>query len=164
MKNNYWWIGFFIAVLPAIIFRDYTPDNELRYLSIADEALRDGHFFAFYNQGMAYADKPPLYLWIVMLGKWLFGNHYMWFLSLFSVVPALVIVNTMDKWVGNQLSMINRTTARLMLLTSGLFIGLALTLRMDMLRCMFITLSLDTFNKMRKGWGNKKANSWLFPI
>ena len=164
MKNSYWWIGFFIAVLPAIIFRDYTPDNELRYLSIADEALRDGHFFAFYNQGIAYADKPPLYLWIVMLGKWLFGNHYMWFLSLFSIVPALVIVNTMDKWVGNQLTMVNRTTARLMLMTSGLFIGLALTLRMDMLMCMFITLSLYTFYKMRKGWGNKKANSWLFPI
>ena len=101
MKNSYWWIGFFIAVLPAIIFRDYTPDNELRYLSIADEALRDGHFFTFYNQGIAYADKPPLYLWIVMLGKWMFGNHYMWFLSLFSIVPTLVIVNTMDKWVGN---------------------------------------------------------------
>ena len=81
MKNNYWWIGFFIAVLPAIILRDYTPDNELRYLSIADEALRDGHFFAFYNQGMAYADKPPLDLWIVMVGKWVLGNHYMWFLS-----------------------------------------------------------------------------------
>ena len=50
MKNSYWWIGFFIAALPAMIFRDYTPDNELRYLSIANEALSDGHFFAFYNQ------------------------------------------------------------------------------------------------------------------
>ena len=164
MKNSYWWLIFFIAALPAMIFRDYTPDNELRYLSIADEALRDGHLFTFYNQGIAYADKPPLYLWIVMLGKWIFGNHYMWFLSLFSFIPALVIVGIMDKWVGNQLNTENRVSARMMLMTSGLFFGLALTLRMDMLMCMFITLSLYTFYKMRKGWGNKKLNTWLFPI
>ena len=164
MKNSYWWIGFFIAALPAMIFRDYTPDNELRYLSIANEALSDGHFFAFYNQGIAYADKPPLYLWIVMLGKAIFGNHYMWFLSLFSFIPALIIINVMDKWVGNQLNTENRYTARMVLMTTGLFFGLALTLRMDMLMCMFITLSLYTFYKIRKGWGNKKLNIWLFPI
>ncbi len=164
MKNSYWWIAFIIAALPAMIFRDYTPDNELRYLSIANEALSDGHFFAFYNQGIAYADKPPLYLWIVMLGKWMFGNHYMWFLSLFSFIPALVIINTMDKWVGNQLNTENRNSARMMLMTTGLFFGLALTLRMDMLMCMFITLSLYTFYKIRKGWGNKRLNPWLFPI
>ena len=52
----------FIAVLPLFIFRDLTRNNELRYLSIADEAIRDGHLFAFYNHGVAYADKPPLYL------------------------------------------------------------------------------------------------------
>ena len=99
-----------------------------------------------------------------MLGKWIFGNHYMWFLSLFSFIPALVIVGIMDKWVGNQLNTENRVSARMMLMTSGLFFGLALTLRMDMLMCMFITLSLYTFYKMRKGWGNKKLNTWLFPI
>ncbi len=164
MKNSYWWLLFFIAALPAMIFRDYTPDNELRYLSIANEALSEGHIFTFYNQGMPYADKPPLYLWIVMFGKWVFGNHCMWFLSLFSFIPALVIIRTMDKWVGSEMSTENRYTARLMLMTSGLFFGLALTLRMDMLMCMFITLSLYTFYKMRKGWGNKKLNSWLFPI
>lgn len=164
MKNSYWWIGFFIAALPAMLFRDYTPDNELRYLSIANEALSDGHLFTFYNQGMPYADKPPLYLWIVMLGKVIFGQHYMWFLSLFSFIPAVTIVGVMDKWVGHQISDEYRRTARLMLMTSGLFFGLALTLRMDMLMCMFITLSLYTFYKLRKGWGNKKLNSWLFPI
>ena len=58
-----------VALLPAILLRDYTPDNELRYLSIADEALRNGTWFSFTNQGVPYADKPPLYLWLVMLNK-----------------------------------------------------------------------------------------------
>ena len=61
-------------MLPVMILRDFTPSNELRYLSIADEALRDGHLFAFTNQGEPYADKPPLYIWIVMLGKILSAN------------------------------------------------------------------------------------------
>ena len=102
MKNSIIWIGFIIAVLPVIIFRDFTPDNELRYLSIANEALRDGHLFAFYNQGLPYADKPPLYLWIVMLGKVIFGQHYMWFLSLFSVIQALVIMTVLDRLIDLQ--------------------------------------------------------------
>ena len=95
---------YFIAVLPLFIFRDFTPDNELRYLSIADEALRNGNIFTFTNHGLIYADKPPLYLWIVMLGKYLFGHHSMLFLSIFSFVPTLVVVYIMDKWVGNLLT------------------------------------------------------------
>ena len=42
------YIFVFIAILPAIVVRDFTPANELRYMSIADEAIRDGHLFAFY--------------------------------------------------------------------------------------------------------------------
>ncbi len=165
VKNSLVWLGFIIAVLPVIIFRDFTPDNELRYLSIANEALSEGHLFAFYNQGIPYADKPPLYIWIVMFGKAIFGQHYMWFLSLFSVIPALIIMSVMDKWVAMQnLADDYRLTAKLMLLTSGLFVGLALTLRMDMLMCMFITLSLYTFYKMLKAKRIQRSDTWLFPI
>lgn len=89
--------GFIVAVLPVIILRDFTPSNELRYLSIADEALRNHTFFVFTNHGVPYADKPPLYLWIIMLCRWLTGTHLMWLLSLFSVVPALVTVDTVDR-------------------------------------------------------------------
>ena len=70
LKNNYFakhplvavFLFTFICLLPEMLMRDFTPSNELRYLSIADEALRDGHFFAFFNHGLAYADKPPLYI------------------------------------------------------------------------------------------------------
>ena len=55
-----------LCVAPVLALRDFSPANELRYLSIADEALADGHWFAFSNHGEPYADKPPLYFWIVM--------------------------------------------------------------------------------------------------
>ena len=79
---------FFACFIPLLYFRDFTPNNELKYLSIADEALREGHWFTFWNHGALYADKPPLYLWIVMLGKWLLGTHSMFFLGLFSLSPV----------------------------------------------------------------------------
>ena len=65
-------IAFFLIILcllPMMILRDFSPDNELRYLQIADEAIENGNVFAFTLDGEAYADKPPLYLWIVMLSK-----------------------------------------------------------------------------------------------
>lgn len=74
MKSKFLPFLLLLAVLPVLIFRDYTPSNELRYLSIVDEALRNGDIFTFTNHGIQYADKPPLYFWILMLGKWLLGN------------------------------------------------------------------------------------------
>lgn len=102
----------FLCFIPLFIFRDFTPNNELKYLSIADEALRDGHFFTFWNHGVPYADKPPLYLWIVMLGKWLLGTHYMLFLGMFSLLPALGTLAVMERWVRPYLNEEYRTRDR----------------------------------------------------
>lgn len=154
---------YLLAVIPLSLFRDFTLDNELRYLSIADEALGKGSFFTFTNHGILYADKPPLYLWIVMLGKTILGYHSLTFLSIFSFLPALAILYTMDRWVEGHLSARRRLAAELMLLTCAFFIGSAIILRMDMLMCLFIILSLHIFYKMYSGQG-KPVYSLLFPL
>lgn len=153
----------FICFIPLLLFRDFTPNNELKYLSIADEALREGHFFTFWNHGEIYADKPPLYLWIVMLGKWLLGYHSMLFLSLFSLLPALIIVYIMNKWVSEQVNPAFRSGGSFMLMSSGLFAGSVLILRMDMLMCMFIVLALYTFYRLYMQTASSKA-SFLLPF
>lgn len=143
-----WWLYVAVVVvafLPVMIWRDFTPSNELRYLSIVDEALRDGTFFTFHNHGEVYADKPPLYFWIMMLCRVIAGKHCMWLLSLFSLIPALVVVRVMDLWTAPQMDAAWRRPARLMLITCGLFAGLAVTLRQDMLMTMFIVLSMRCF-------------------
>lgn len=162
-NNNIWYILYLVAVLPVFIFRDFTPDNELRYLSIADEALRNGSIFTFTTHGIIYADKPPLYLWIVMLGKTLFGYHNLLFLGLFSFLPALVVIRVMDRWVKSAMPENERLLAQLMLLTSAFFLGTALVVRMDMLMCMFIVLALYTFFRMYSGSG-KRRDPILFPV
>ncbi len=157
------YIFVFIAILPAIVMRDFTPANELRYMSIADEAIRDGHLFAFYNQGEPYADKPPLYFWIVMLGKQLFGSHQMRFLTLFSLIPAMVINSIMYRWTKPHMNAKESFVASSLLISCGLFLGVGLFLRMDMLMCMFITLALYSFWRMYVG-EDGNMDKWLFPL
>ena len=104
MKPRHLYLLWFIALLPVMILRDYTPNNELRYLSIVDEALRQGNFFTFTLDGEIYADKPPLSFWLMMAGKTLIGSHQMWFLSLLSFLPALVVLMVMEKWMRREKS------------------------------------------------------------
>lgn len=155
------WVA--LALLPLFFVRDFLVANELRYVSIADEAIRDGSVFAFTNQGVAYADKPPLYLWIVIAARWIAGDSCMWIISLFSLVPGLVTALVMDRWTHQVLPEAYRGFATLLLLTSGLFTGMMVTLRMDMLMTMWITLSLYEFFKMTEGKERSKSR-WLFPL
>lgn len=155
---------FIIALLPVICLRDFTPANELRYLSIADEALENHNFFAFTNHGLAYADKPPLYLWGIMICRVLAGGHYMWLLSFLSIIPAIIITRIFDKWTANLIPDYARIPGQLMLLTTGLFLVSALTLRMDIMMCMFIVLSLFEFWKINKSEQDKKYHQWIFAL
>ena len=152
-----------LALLPIMLLRDFTPDNELRYLSIANEALSNHTFFAFTNHGVAYADKPPFYLWLVMLLRWVLGSHQMWALSLLSLIPAGIIACIMDKWVERELNPQQRSTAFVLLLSTGLFLGAALTVRMDMLMCLFIILAMHSFWRMLNTSPQQQhKQQWLF--
>lgn len=154
----------FVCLFPVMLTRDFTPSNELRYLSIANEVLADGHIFAFYNHGLAYADKPPLYFWIVMLCRLLFGHHSCLALSMFSLIPAFAITGIMDKWVMKGKPVMDRMALAGMTLTCVMFLGTMIVLRMDMLMCMFIVLALWTFYKMYTGEGARKSDSVMLPV
>lgn len=155
-----------LCLLPVLIGRDFTPSNELRYLSIADEAIANGNIFAFYNHGIPYADKPPLYLWIVTCCKLLLGRHCMFLLSLFSLIPAYITIAVMDKWLRleHEVKALTRAATALTALTTVMFIGSAVVLRMDMLMTMFIVLALFSFFKIYKGTGNVSREKWLLPV
>lgn len=162
MKKSHLFLIWFIALLPILLLRDFTPSNELRYLNIVDEALQNGNIFTFTNQGEIYADKPPLHFWLMMAGKQLLGAHSMWYYALLSIIPAMVIIATMTRWMRRQQSA-DETTTSLMLMTTGLFVGVGVIVRMDMLMNMFIVLSLYTFYQMYQG-EKLKRNSLLFPL
>ncbi|MGI6222191.1 MAG: ArnT family glycosyltransferase [Prevotella sp.] len=145
-KTALFYIVVLLCLLPAILLRDYTPSNELRYLSIADEALRQHHLFTFTNHGALYADKPPLYLWLVMAVRCcpLWSQHMLF--GLLSVVPAFLTTEVMARLLrfkGNSLWLF-----RMLMTTSALWLVTMLTLRMDMLMTLFIVLSIYEFYRL----------------
>lgn len=145
-----------LCLSPFMALRDVTPANELRYLSIADEALREGHVFAFFNHGIPYADKPPLYFWLIMLCRLIFGKHCIYVLSLFSFIPAAVVTVVMDRWVyaprtedrKERAAVARERTAMALLFWSTVYVlGLSFFLRMDMMMTMFIVLALYAWHR-----------------
>ena len=95
--NEYY--PFILALIPVLLLRDFTPTNELKYISVAVEAIKEHHFVAFTLQGEPYTEFPPLYFWLLILSKIIFRHWYMIQLSLFSLIPALLIVEVMHRWV-----------------------------------------------------------------
>lgn len=149
-----------LCLLPMILLRDYTPSNELRYLSIADEALRQHRFLVFTNHGVPYADKPPLFLWLVMLGRllptWL--QHLAF--GLLGLVPAVIVTEV----TRNLFQMDDRhaNLFRLVMFSTALPLVSMLTLRMDMLMTMFIMLAVAEFARLYRQ--NEPHESWRLPV
>lgn len=153
--KRFWkqYFPFIVALIPVLLLRDFTPDNELRYLAVAREALEHHHYFALTLQGEPYLEFPPLYIWLLMASKVIFRHWYMIQLSLFSLVPALLVVHYMNRWVsryemgglrmsdGSQ----SRDIAQWMLFTSGLMFLMSSFLRMDMLFCLWMVLAFYNF-------------------
>ncbi len=162
--NTWMWVAIILAFVPMLLLRDFTPDNEGRYLIIADEALRNGHYFAFTLNGVPYADKPPLYFWLVMLCRQLLGFHSMTALGLLSLLPACGVVAVMNRLTGGLLTTSDRRTATLMLMTTAYFAGPAMVVRMDMLMCLFIVLAMWVFWEMYQRREPKASQQWLLGV
>ena len=148
---------YLLLLLPLLLRREITPTNELKYLQIADEALRDGHFWCLYLDGAPYADKPPLYLWIIMACKRLLGFHCIPLLELFSLLPAFGVLAVFNRWCGASLRPEWRYVAEAALLTTAYFLGGALVLRMDMLMVLFITLAMQRFWLLDRGGPDRRS-------
>ncbi|WP_320047616.1 glycosyltransferase family 39 protein [uncultured Ilyobacter sp.] len=168
MKNRKILVFIIMALLvyPLFFFRDLTPDNELKYISIVTEALDKGNIFAFYNHGIPYADKPPLYFWIIMMVKNIMGSYSVPAIGIFSLLPALLILIVMSRWSSSVLDEGDQTLASGMLFTTAIFLGGGLVLRMDMLMTLFIVLALFSFyrcyTETGKSWEPYLVWVWIF--
>lgn len=149
--------------MPVFIFRDYTPSNELKYISIAFESIQNNTWFTFYNQGEIYADKPPLFLWLLKISILLTGSFPMYLTGLFSLLPAIGVLFVMDKWMESEGVRINPIIANVLLLTSVMFLASTLVIRMDMLMLFFIVLSLYSFYRIYKN-KNYPTEKYLLPV
>lgn len=152
-----------ILLFAVYFFRDFTPANELKYVSIADEALRNNHWFTFYNHGEIYADKPPLFFWLMMISRMLTGGFHLEVMCLFSVVPSIGVMLVMNRWMKEKHAAFQPVISELLLLTTSLFTGASLILRMDMLMTFFIVLSLYTFFRIYE-CKNRPYEKYMLPV
>lgn len=145
---------YILALLPVLILRDFSPANELQYLSVANETLREGNILCLTYQDAPYVGCMPLYIWLIAALKLLLGSHHMLAIAfLYSTLPALGILWIMNRWVEKydtrsmRLSdgSNSRILANFMLFTSGLQLGMSFFVRPDMLFSFWIVCSLYTF-------------------
>ncbi|MBO8415768.1 MAG: hypothetical protein IAB19_05255 [Proteobacteria bacterium] len=129
----------FAALLPALIFRQLNPTNELNYLAIGADALKRGTLFAFYQDGAPYADKPPLYLWLGMVSYKLMGCHG-FLLLLGSALPFIYILYLSADYFARGRGQCYKLQLMLCLCAALFMLGMALTARMDMLFAALIML------------------------
>ncbi len=139
-----------VALIPSLLLRDFSACGELHNLFLAEDALRNHRFFVFSDGYGALEAYPPLYVWLLMLGKCLFGAHHTSFAAIFSVVPMLLVVREMGRWTADELKGEWRTIARLSLLVTAGVVCSLLSLRADALMCLFIILSLKTLWEAQK--------------
>lgn len=145
---------YILALLPVLLLRDFSPANELQYLSAANEMIREGHLFCLTYDGEPYTGCLPFYIWLIALLKVTLGHHYMLAIAfLFSTLPAFGILWVMNRWVekydtrsmrladGSN----SRILANFMLFTSGLQLGMSFFVRPDMLFSFWIVCALYTF-------------------
>lgn len=154
---------YLFLLLPVFIYRDFTPPNELKYISIVEEALRNRTWFTFYNHGELYADKPPLFFWLLMFVKRLTGGYPMGIIGLFSLLPAIGVLVVMDRWMEIGGMKHHPIVSNLLLLTTFMFTGASLVMRMDMLMTFFIILSLYTFYRIYKKV-HYRMEEYLLPV
>ena len=134
-------LSIFAAFIPALLLRDFNALNELNYLGIAQEALERGSWFAFYENGVPYADKPPVYLWICMLAVSIAGVHAMPLVLLASVLPFIALISLLDRYLAYEFRHQERLLIMLGMGSMLVMDVLALVGRMDMLFSMVMLLA-----------------------
>lgn len=160
---SYRYLIYIALLFPVFLFRDFTPANELKYMSIIEEALNNNTWFTFYNHGEVYADKPPLFFWFAMLSRIITGGYYIELVGLLSLLPMLGTLAVMSKWMKEFNVSFNPLVSELLLLTTAMFMGASLIIRMDMLMTFFIVLSLYTFFKIYANKGTR-FDAMLLPV
>lgn len=145
-----------LLIIPSIFLRDYTPENELKYINIAQNMVHSGQYFLLNDNGLLYADKPPFFFWMINGLAHVFGGYSLGIIGLFlTFIPALLIA--VAAWYFSSIYIDKKwaMVTPLTLMTLPLFFISAACIRMDMMMNLAITASLVLFyliydNKIKK--------------
>ncbi len=130
-----------LLVATGIGLRDPWPADEPRFALIARDMLATGQWLIPQVGGDVYADKPPLFFWLVAAGIAATGSVRWAFLlpSLFASLGCVVLVYDLGRRLWNRETGLATALA---LLFSVQFVWQARQAQIDATLCFFTTLSL----------------------
>lgn len=138
----YWLIGLVLLLIATGIgLRDPWPADEPRFALIARDMVASGEWLIPQVGGDVYADKPPMFFWMVGVFIVLTGSVRWAFLlpSLLAGIGSVVLVYDLARRLWNREA---GFAAALALLLSLQFVWQARQAQIDATLCFFTTLSL----------------------
>ncbi|HEY5807450.1 MAG TPA: glycosyltransferase family 39 protein [Povalibacter sp.] len=137
-----WLCGLALLLIAAGIgLRDPWPADEPRFALVARDMVATHQWLIPYVGGDVYADKPPLFFWLIALGLSVTGSLRLAFLlpSLLAGVGCVVLIYDLARRLWNREVGL---AAGLALLFSVQFVWQARQAQIDATLCFFTTLSL----------------------
>jgi 4-amino-4-deoxy-L-arabinose transferase-like glycosyltransferase len=142
MVDLAWLVGLALLLMgTGFGLRDPWPADEPRFALIAQDMLRSGDWMIPRVGGDLYADKPPLYFWLLSASMALTGSMRLGFLlpSLLAGVGSVVLVYDLLRRIrGREIAF----TGALVLLFTFQFAWQFRQAQIDATLCFFTTLSL----------------------
>ncbi len=137
-----WLVGLALLLMGAGFgLRDPWPADEPRFALVAQDMLRSGDWLIPRVGGDLYADKPPVYFWLMAAAMAVTGSMKLGFLfpSLLSGIGSLLLVYDLLRRVrGREVAL----AGALVLLVTFQFVWQARQAQIDGTLCFFTTLSL----------------------
>jgi 4-amino-4-deoxy-L-arabinose transferase-like glycosyltransferase len=137
-----WLVGLALLMMGAGLgLRDPWPADEPRFALVAQDMLRSGDWLIPRVGGDLYADKPPLFFWMMAASMALTGSVRLGFLIpslLCGVGTVLLVYDLLRRLRGREVAF----AGALMLLVTFQFVWQARQAQIDGTLCFFTTLSL----------------------
>ena len=137
-----WLVGLALLLMGAGLgLRDPWPADEPRFALVAQDMLRSGDWLIPRVGGDLYADKPPLFFWLMAAAMAVTGSVKLGFLipSLLSGIGTVLLVYDLLRRVrGREIAL----AGALVLLITFQFVWQARQAQIDATLCFFTTLSL----------------------
>ena len=140
-KNEIWLAAAALLTIAAGLgLRDPWAPDEPRYTLIAAEMLQSGDWSVTRLGGVIYAQKPPVYFWLLAAAQWLAGLRFGFLLpSLLAGLGTLALVWDLARRLWSRET---AWWAALGLLACLQFTMQARSAQIDAVLCLFTTLSL----------------------
>ena len=147
-----------ILVTLPLFNRMFTQRNELKYLYIAQNIIKNENPFVYYLSGKLYTDKPPLFFWIIILSKFIFRNYYTYGIVIFNIFIESFLLIKLYRFLKIKFDENIAIMSIFITFTGILQYVSVIVVRMDIYLSCFIALSLLNFfecyekNDYQKNW------------